>query len=440
MRLRLAIPLCVAVVATLALASTASARTAPCLGGFAGSKCLVWNARVVAVDDGDTITARVAGAGVQKLRLNGVQAMELWNYKPNHRAGYCHALEARNLLNRLIAGSHRRVRLYAQHKNSRSVGEGRSRFRRTIGVKSHGRWIDAGAEVIKRGLGLWLPNGDEWAWNGPYSKFAQQAQRRGKNLWNPKACGAGPSQSSPLRMKLKWDAANNDAKNQNGEWVRITNLGRRKVSLRGWWLRDSYLRGKLHGRKKGRGFQFPKNASIAPNRSVTIYAGKGGQSKTKFHWGLGDSPFENATGDRKRIGDGAYLFDPRGNVRAYRQYPCRSGGCSDALAGKVGVTANARGVEFVTIRNTSSQAISLWEYEIESVPWFYEFDRSTVLQPRDVLILNIGRTGIRRGTIVRNWGFDTGLLGDGKDVVTLRNPQGAPVACDAWGGLHCPGV
>src|SRR6185436_14246058 len=114
---RLALP--IILLLGLAFAADASARTAPCIGGFAGSKCLVWSAKVTAVDDGDTITARVAGQGVQKLRLNGVQAMELFNYKPNHRKGYCHALEARNLLNRLIARSHRRVRLYAQHKNSR---------------------------------------------------------------------------------------------------------------------------------------------------------------------------------------------------------------------------------------------------------------------------------------------------------------------------------
>jgi len=423
---------------TLVLAPAAGARSAPCLGGFKGSKCLVWNAKVTAVDDGDTITARVAGQGVQKIRLNGVQAMELFNYKPNHRRGYCHAIEARNVLNGLIARSHRHVRLYAQHKNSRSVGEGRSRFRRTIGVKSHGRWIDAGAEVIKQGLALWLPNGDEWAWNGPYSKFAAQAQRKGKNLWNPTGCGAGPSRGAPLRMKLKWDAENNDASNHNGEWVRITNLGRSKVSLRGWWLRDSYLRGSLHGTKKGRGFQFPKNASIAPGRSVTVYAGKGGQSKTKFHWGLNDSPFENATNDRKRIGDGAYLFDPRGNVRAYQQYPCRVGSCADPLAGKVSVKANPRGVEFVTIKNTSSQRISLWEYELESVPWFYEFNRGDVLEPGQSLFLNLGINLGHRG-LVRKWSRSA-LLADRKDAVTLRSPSGAPVACDSWGGVSCPSV
>src|SRR5687768_11954872 len=129
MRLRLALVLAVAVVATLALAPASHARKAQCIGGAKGSKCLVWNAKVTNVDDGDTLTVRVAGQGVQRIRLNGIQTAELWSYRPNHRRGYCHAVPARNRLASLIKGSRGRVRLYAQRKNSRSVGEGRSRFR-----------------------------------------------------------------------------------------------------------------------------------------------------------------------------------------------------------------------------------------------------------------------------------------------------------------------
>ena len=58
-----------------------------------------------------------------------------------------------------------------------------------------------------------------------------------------------------------------------------------------------------------------------------------------MHWGLSDPPFENATTDRKRAGDGAYLFDPDGDVRSFVQYPCRFGNCRDRLAGKVAVVA-----------------------------------------------------------------------------------------------------
>ena len=436
-RFRLALSIGLTAVAVLAVASPADA--APCIGGVKGSKCLVWNGKVTNVDDGDTLTVRVRGQGVQQIRLNGIQTMELFTYKPNHRTGYCHALDARSRLAGLVRRSRGRVKLYAQHKNSRSVGEGRSRFRRTVAVKSGGRWIDAGSVLIREGHGLWLPNGEEWAWNGTYSKMAEQAQRARKRIWNDRACGSGPAQSTKLRMKVKWDAANNDAGNVNGEWVRITNPGPRDISLRGWWLRDSYLRGKLTGRKKGRGFQFPGNTKIKAGKSVTVFAGKGPNRAPRFHWGLPTSPFENATNDKKKVGDGAYLYDPDGDIRAYVQYPCRAGGCRDGLAGKVDVHANFRGDEYVTIKNLTGKVISLNEYEMESVPWFFEFN-STRLQPRQSLILYIGR-GPRRGTaIVRNWGFRIGLLADRKDAVTLRNPFGAPVACHSWGGVRCPSV
>jgi len=436
-RFRLALSIGLAAVAVLAL--TAPANAASCIGGVKGSKCIVWNGKVTNVDDGDTLTVRVRGQGVQQIRLNGIQTMELFTYKPNHRTGYCHALDARSRLLSLVRGSRGRVKLYAQHKNSRSVGEGRSRFRRTVAVKSRGRWIDAGSVLIREGHGLWLPNGEEWAWNGTYSKLAAQAQRTGKRLWNSRACGAGPSQSSPLRMKLKWDAANNDANNVNGEWVRITNLGTRDVSLRGWWLRDSYLRGKLKGRKKGRGFQFPKGAVVKAGKSITVFAGKGGNGGRKFHWGLGDAPFENATNDKKKVGDGAYLFDPDGDIRAFVQYPCRAGACRDPLAGRVDIRANFRGEEYITVRNTTDQVIDLNEYEIESVPWFFELN-GVKLQPRQSLILYVGRGGRRGDAVIKNWGFRVGLLGDRKDAVTLRNPFGAPVVCHSWGGVRCSSV
>ena len=440
-RLRLALSVGLAAVAALAFAAPAGARKAPCIGGVKGSKCLVWNAKVTNVDDGDTLTVRVAGQGVQQIRLNGIQTMELFTYKPNNRTGYCHALEARSRLLGLVRGSRGRVKLYAQKKNSRSVGEGRSRFRRTVAVKSRGRWIDAGSVLIREGHGLWLPNADEWAWNGTYSKLAQQAQRSGKRLWNPTACGAGPSQSTRFAMKVKWDAAKVDGQNVNGEWVRIRNTSNRKVSLRGWWLRDSYLRGSLKGRKKGRGFQFPKNASIAPNSAIMVHAGKGRNSRKTFHWGLSDPPFENATADRVRAGDGVYLFDPNGDIRSFVQWPCRLGSCRDALAGKVEVRANARGTEFVTIRNLTSSVLDLSEYEVETSPYFYEFARGTRLQPRGSLRLYIerGSGGGGRGiNLVKSWGFSIGLLGDGSDAVILRNRLGAPVDCDAWGSTKCP--
>jgi hypothetical protein len=73
------------------------------------------------------------------------------------------------------------------------------------------------------------------------------------------------------------------------------------------------------------------------------------------------------------------------------------------------------------------------------VPWFYEFEPFTVLQPGQALVLYIGSGGSQGRAIVKNWGMRP-LLADKKDIVTLRNVLGAPVACHAWGGKKCPRV
>ena len=104
------------------------------------------------------------------------------------------------------------------------------------------------------------------------------------------------------------------------------------------------------------------------------------------------------------------------------------------------IQATYRGTEFVTLTNTSSAPLDLSYYEVESVPWFYEFEPFTVLQPGQQLVLYIQNGGPQGRAIVKNWGFNTGLLADKKDVVTLRNVLGAPVACHAWGSKKCPKV
>jgi hypothetical protein len=64
-----------------------------------------------------------------------------------------------------------------------------------------------------------------------------------------------------------------------------------------------------------------------------------------------------------------------------------------------------------------------------------------VLQPKEEVTVVIQREPVRDLLLVKGWGFDVYLLGDKSDVVSLRNPLGAPVACDSWGSdTRCPSV
>ena len=428
MHVRLALPI-LALALLLVAAPAADAKRGPCVLGQKQPKCHIIPAKVGPVHDGDTFKAKFkSSGGLRLVRMNGIQAMELHKYgRRGGRKGECNGIEAVETLEKMIRNS--KVRLVTQDLKSVSEGK-RGRLRRTVHVKQGGRWIDPGEELLKKGLVLWFPNAKEWAWNKKYRVLAAQAARKEIGLWDSTSCGSGPAQDIPLRMKLKWDAEDADAKNVNGEFARIRNLDpRRDLSLAGWWFRDSDLRR----------YTFKRGDVIPAGGAIRVLPGRGRDTADTFHWGLGGSIWENVIGGAHAQGDGAYLFDPDGDLRAYVQYPCVIS-CRDPAAGRVSINATARGTELITLRNTSSTPLDLTEYEIESVPWFFEFSPGTILDPGQVLILYIQNGPGRRGAIVKEWGFNKSLLADRKDAVTLRNPLGAPVVCDSWGGVRCPNV
>src|SRR5918997_4588294 len=117
----------------LALAPAANARTGRCTVAPDSPRCHFWKGKVVFVADGDTIDVRIRGAGVRRVRLTGVNAMEMTRYSHSRskRRGRCHAVEATNRLESLLRRGRNRVRLAAQHPSSRS---GR-RIRRQVSVR-----------------------------------------------------------------------------------------------------------------------------------------------------------------------------------------------------------------------------------------------------------------------------------------------------------------
>ena len=294
------------------LAGPAAATSGPCVPDRGSPRCQFWTGEATFVADGDTIDVDVHGDGrgaARHVRLTGINAMELRRYSkyPARRRGECHAREATARLEQLIKRSGRRVRLAAQDPRSRS---GR-RLRRQVSVRVGGRWVDAGRVLVEEGHALWLSNPDEWAWNRSYSVATKQGAVWRARLWNPHYCGTGPSPDARLGMRLNYDADGNDFANVDGEWARIHNASPTPVPLAGWWFRDSALRR----------YTFGPNAEVPPHGSLTLRMGRGRNSATTLHWGLSEPPFENPTYDRRNIGDGGYLFDPRGNLRASVIYP-----------------------------------------------------------------------------------------------------------------------
>lgn len=306
----------VALLLSAAATGPAPAATGPCMPGAPSPRCTVWTGQVTFVADGDTVDVDVAGDGTRvprRVRLTGLNAMEMTRYSgyAERRRGACHAVEATARLERLLRRGRMRVRLAAQDPASRAG----PRLRRHLAVRIAGRWVDAGRVLLAEGHALWLPNGVEHAWNRDFRAQAERAAARRLRLYDPSACGPGPSAEAALELELNFDAAGRDDLNPDGEWMRVRNRAGAAVPLAGWWLRDSSLRR----------FTFPAGTVVAPGGAVTVRVGRGAGDDHDLHRGLPAPVFENPTDDRRALGDGAYLFDPEGDLRAGLIYGLEAG-------------------------------------------------------------------------------------------------------------------
>ena len=174
--------------------------------GEKSPKCLAWTAKFHLADDGDTVKARILKGNKfgprERVRLTGIQAPELFNYSRKTRRGACLGVEATETLEHLVHNS--TGRLVAQKASSRSIGDTRVRLRRSIQIKRGGKWIDPAAELLKKGLALWFPNGQEWAWNGTYSRLAEEAAAQGPRHLEPGCVRqAGPVADEPAEHQAQ---------------------------------------------------------------------------------------------------------------------------------------------------------------------------------------------------------------------------------------------
>jgi len=405
-------------------AASAQARTGRCLPGGGGPTCHFWTGKAVSVNDGDTVDVDVDGDGSRRafpVRFAGVQAMELTRYNSRHpskRRGQCQAVAATNLVERLVRRSHRRVRLAAQRAGTH-FGH---RLGRTIAVRSGGRWIDVGERLMRAGLALWMPDLVETAWNDRYNKAGQEAAARHAGLWNPSACGSGPQQDVPLKLWASWDPPGVDSLDLNGEFIKVQNRSASApLALGGWWLRDSMLRR----------FTFPAGTVVPPGATVTLRVGPGASSGLTFHWGLRETIFQN-------IGDGAYLFDPQGDLRASMVYPCVVA-CADPNQGAVALTAQPRRDESVTVRNVSAHAVDLYGYALSKKSYSYAFGPDSVLAPGEQLEVEVEGDPRDDTRLRRHWGLHAPVLRDGGDAIGLSTFSSIVLACDAWGDARCTG-
>jgi endonuclease YncB( thermonuclease family) len=419
---------CLLLAAALSAAVPAAAQAArgACVPGVAGPSCHVWTAKVLSVNDGDTMDVDVLRDGTRatrRIRFAGVQAMEQTAYSTRHRQGDCHAVEATQRVERLVSRSRWIVRLAAQDPLTMS----QRRYVRTVAVRLHGRWTDVGSILLREGRALWWPSWKESATNDTYNTLLQRAIAGHRGLFDPDGCGVGPSAASPLSMIVEWDADGRDPANPSGEWVEVRNLDPvNPVPLGDWYLRDSSLRR----------YVFPPQAVVPPGGRLTVNVGTFGDDATVFPMGLRAPVFSNVRAEIG-MGDGAYLFDPLGNVRATMVYPCRWQ-CSDPLAGAVALSANPTGRrESVTLTNLTSSPVDLDGHVLRSPPQSYHFPPGTVLPPGAALRIQVVGDTADDTALDKRWGLAKPILRDAGDVVRLSTYTDITAACTAWGDRSC---
>ena len=408
---------------SLLTAARAEASSGPCFPGQRGAPCQFQTAKVTSINDGDTVKVRLRGSRrVHWVRFRAVQAMELTRYS-DHRAkrrGQCHAVAAANRVEDLVRASHYRVRLSAQHPATDHTG----RLIRWIAVRRHGRWQDVGEILMREGHTLWMASTTDTAWNHRYDVLGQRAAQAHRNLWDPTTCGTGPQQDVPLRVWALSDPLGRDT--PDGEFVKVQNRSATEtLHLGGWWVRDAMLRR----------FTFPAGTTVPPGGTATLHVGRGTRSGNDFFWGLGTTAFENP-GDGRDLGDGAYLFDPKGDLRAWMLYPCLAA-CTDPYQGALQVTAHPRRPESATIRNTSGQPVDLYGYAFTIEGATAPFAPGTILQPGETMTVFPQGSPDQDTRDERHLGLDGYAMADAGGWVSVSTFNGIALACDAWGSGRC---
>jgi micrococcal nuclease len=272
--------------------------------------------------DGDTVWVNIDKDGTNNLvlvRLIGIQAMELTNHSSNMSLarGDCGGVPATIRLNELIKGQH--VALVALHKNSANTHQIFPRPYRHIYVNSGGQWRDVGVVMLAEGHALPFVDATESAWNFRYMNYGQQARKKKLRMWKPTQCGTVYSSDAELKFTAEYTVP---------EKMTITNTGDNTVDIGKWWVRDSALNF----------YTFPTTFKLKADQTVTVRPGDGADDpplkvymancKTSTHCSravneTGKTIFNDPTGAPVNMGDGAYLFDPQGNIRKSVLWPKR---------------------------------------------------------------------------------------------------------------------
>jgi endonuclease YncB( thermonuclease family) len=396
----------------------------------------IWESgKVVRLADGDTVYVDVHGH-TYSVRNLGIQATETSHGGVGKNE--CGAQAAKKYLTKLTL--HKEVQLASMHESSESLG----RLLRTVYVgknKDLSRDLDVQAAEMSRGYTLWHPDPTDSAHNLYYHQLQVLAQHKQQHLWDPTFCGVGNDQGIQLKVWINSDANLSDAQHPNGEWVAVENMSKtRTANLSHWHVRDGSHVGDP-------AYTFPAHTKLKPGQVLKLHSGKGRSSvKTRNFYNWGDSKARWDDGDTNGMGEGAYLQDRLGNIRASDTYPCvvtAVSSCKDPLTqdlawGQVeyapGGEKQNPNLEYVTIRNTSTHTVNLSYRVVSHGGWVRTLMRGTILKPGAQLKVYAGKG--HNTPLAQHFDSPNALFANAGGEVLMRTPNYVQTMCVDWGNVH----
>ena len=287
-------------------------------------------------------TARPRRAGSAS---TGVQAMEQTRLR---RAGAARATATRSRRRSGSSGSSAAARARAAGGRGPAEHVAAAASCAPSPCKLRGRWRDVGTILMREGLALWWPTVARVVRRTRrYSVLLQRAIAAQRGLFDPDALRRRPERGLAAQAVGSTGtptATTPPTRRASGSRSATSTRSTRSRSAAGTCATPACA-----------ATSFPPQAVIPPGGTITRRRRHATATTRPCSPGACARPvFENASYDEDAMGDGAYLFDPLGNVRATMVYPCRDQ-CSDPLQGAVALSADPNGRrESVTITNVSA--------------------------------------------------------------------------------------